>query len=95
MSGVGKLLRTSTGTSMVAAMAKAKKAFRSSKKSPAINKALIAEVTKLVEPLNLEVLGHVESEALCCRNGTVALVKIDRGDPAPMTAQARRSRASR
>ena len=42
-----------------------------------INQKLVGEVKRLLEPLPLEVIGHVDSAAMCCRNGTVAMVKID------------------
>jgi hypothetical protein len=44
----------------------------------AVEREIVDEVRKLLEPMSLEVLGHVESAAMCCRNGTVAIVKIDR-----------------
>jgi hypothetical protein len=51
------------------------------------NKKLIADLRKLVKDLPIEVLGHVDASALCCRSGTVALVKVDKGDPAPLAAK--------
>jgi len=48
-----------------------------------VSKAAIKELQKLVAGLPVEVLGHVEAPALCCRSGTVALVKVDIGDPPP------------
>lgn len=51
-------------------------------KSPKVNRAIVKEVRKLLKPLPVDVIGHIEGEALCCRNGTVAMVKIDRSDPA-------------
>jgi hypothetical protein len=47
-------------------------------------KALVAELKKMVKDLPIEVLGHIEAPALCCGNGTVAVVKVDKGDPAPL-----------
>jgi hypothetical protein len=48
-----------------------------------ISQDAITHLKTLVKNLPVEVLGHVESAALCCGSGTVALVKVDRGDPAP------------
>jgi hypothetical protein len=48
-----------------------------------ISEEAIKHLKTLVKDLPVEVLGHVEAAALCCGSGTVALVKIDRGDPAP------------
>jgi hypothetical protein len=42
-----------------------------------INAKLVKEVRNLLKPLPLDVIGHIESVASCCRNGTVALVKIE------------------
>jgi siroheme synthase (precorrin-2 oxidase/ferrochelatase) len=55
-------------------------------KSPKLTRTLMAEMKKLLKPLPIEVIGHIESEAYCCRNGTVALVKIDQSRvmPAPL-----------
>lgn len=50
---------------------------QSSAERQEINENLVAEVKRLLRPLPLEVIGHIESQALCCRNGTVAMVKID------------------
>jgi hypothetical protein len=47
------------------------------------NARLVKELKTLVKGLPVNVLGHVEAPALCCRAGTVAIVKIDKGDPAP------------
>ena len=47
------------------------------------NKKIVADLRKMVKDLPIEVLGHVDAAALCCRSGTVALVKVDKGDPAP------------
>ena len=49
------------------------------------NKKLVADLKRLVKDLPIEVLGHVDAPALCCSSGTVAIVKIDKGDPAPLT----------
>lgn len=56
------------------------------RKSPRVNRKLVTEMKKLLKPLPIEVIGHIESEAYCCRNGTVALVKIDQSKvlPAPL-----------
>jgi hypothetical protein len=50
------------------------------------NARLVKELKGLVKGLPIDVLGHLEAPALCCRAGTVAIVKIDKGDPAPRTA---------
>jgi hypothetical protein len=42
-----------------------------------INQRLVGEVRRLLKPLPLQVIGHIDSQATCCRNGTVALVKIE------------------
>jgi len=55
----------------------------------AVNRKLVANLKKLAKDLPVEVLGHVEARALCCRSGTVALVKIeDRSNPAPVVKPA-------
>jgi hypothetical protein len=54
-------------------------------KNPKITRSLMAEMQKLLKPLPIEVIGHINSDAYCCRNGTVALVKIDQASlPAPL-----------
>lgn len=54
-------------------------------KSAEQNKRVIAQLKKLVKELPIEVLGHVDAPALCCRSGTVALVKVDQAsNPAPV-----------
>jgi hypothetical protein len=50
------------------------------------NERLVKELKALVKGLPVDVLGHLEAPALCCRAGTVAIVKIDKGDPPPKTA---------
>lgn len=50
------------------------------------NARLVKELKTLVKDLPIDVLGHLEAPALCCRAGTVAIVKIDKGDPAPKVA---------
>jgi hypothetical protein len=53
-------------------------------KKPGVSRKLVAELKNLLkDQKGIEVLGHIESPALCCSGGTVAVVKIDRGDPAP------------
>jgi len=52
-------------------------------KSSAVDKRLVRELQKLLKGnKDLEVLGHLATTAFCCGDGTVALVKIDKGDPA-------------
>lgn len=53
------------------------------KKSAAVNRRLVNELKKYLADTPAEVVGHIEAPAYCCGNGTVALVKIDKGDPAP------------
>jgi hypothetical protein len=50
-----------------------------------INESVVNHLKALVKNLPIEVLGHIEAPALCCSGGTVALVKVDQGDPAPRT----------
>jgi len=50
------------------------------------NERLVKELKGLVKGLPVNVLGHLDAPALCCRAGTVAIVKIDKGDPAPKIA---------
>jgi hypothetical protein len=53
-------------------------------KKPGVSRRLVAELKALLkDQKGIEVLGHIESPALCCSGGTVAVVKIDRGDPVP------------
>jgi hypothetical protein len=52
-------------------------------KSPSVNRRLVKELEKYLANTPAEVVGHIEAPAYCCGNGTVALVKIDKGDPAP------------
>ena len=56
------------------------------------NERLVRELKSLVKGLPIDVLGHLEAPALCCRAGTVAVVKIDKGDPArrPSAAKSKR-----
>ncbi|MCM3900564.1 MAG: hypothetical protein ND866_02550 [Pyrinomonadaceae bacterium] len=52
------------------------------KKTPAVDRRLVKELqTLLKENKGVEVLGHLAVPAYCCGNGTVALVKIDKGRP--------------
>ncbi len=58
-----------------------------------LNAELVEEVRGLLKGTQLEVLGQLDSQALCCGNGTVAIVKIDRGGrPPDRTRSARRPR---
>ena len=58
------------------------------------NKRIVADLKKLVKDLPIEVLGHVDAAALCCRSGTVALVKVDTAvvNPAPLAAKKKTGR---
>lgn len=51
------------------------------KKTAAVNRRLVNELKKYLADTPTEVVGHIEATAYCCGNGTVALVKIDKGDP--------------
>jgi Mn-containing catalase len=57
-----------------------------------ITHALVNEVRRMLKDVPVEVLGHIESVAECCSGGTVALVKIDKGDPAPFLASQKKSK---
>jgi hypothetical protein len=50
------------------------------------NKRLVRQLKGMLKDVPVEVLGHVESTFACCDNGTVALVKIDKGRPASRPA---------
>jgi hypothetical protein len=45
--------------------------------TPGKNQELVNHLKKLVKDIPVEVLGHIEAHALCCGDGTVALVKIE------------------
>jgi hypothetical protein len=49
------------------------------RKSPAVDRKELQ--TMLKGQKGIDVLGHLAVPAYCCGNGTVALVKIDRGRP--------------
>ena len=52
------------------------------------NERLVKQLKALVKDLPIDVLGHIEAPALCCRAGTVAIVKIDReSNPDPNAEQ--------
>jgi hypothetical protein len=42
-----------------------------------VNHRLVEKLKELVKDLPVEVIGHIDSPAICCRNGTVAIVEID------------------
>ena len=44
---------------------------------PGKNQELVNHLKTLVKDMPVEVLGHIEAHALCCGNGTVALVKVE------------------
>lgn len=51
-------------------------------KSIAVDRKLVKELqTVLKGKPGIEVVGHLAATAYCCGNGTVALVKIDKGRP--------------
>jgi len=58
-------------------MPKSPRAF--SKKSIAVDRRLLKELEKYLANTPTEVLGHLAAPAYCCGNGTVGLVKIDKG----------------
>lgn len=54
-----------------------------------ISKRAVEQLRKLLKDTPHEVLGHIESSAICCRVGTVAIVKVDlASNPAPKTKPA-------
>lgn len=48
-----------------------------------VSAAALKRLKEMTKDLPIEVLGHIEMPSSCCRSGTVALVKVDKGDPAP------------
>lgn len=42
-----------------------------------INEKAVNNLRQALRDKPLEVIGHIDSLALCCRNGTVAIVKVD------------------
>jgi hypothetical protein len=42
-----------------------------------IGEKAIHKLRQVLENKPLEILGHIDSAAYCCRNGTVAIVKVD------------------
>ncbi len=51
-------------------------------KSVSVDRKLVKELrTVLKGKPGVEVIGHLAVPAYCCSNGTVALVKIDKGRP--------------
>ena len=48
-----------------------------------VNQRLVRRIQGMLKDVPVEVIGHIESTFACCGNGTVALVKIDEGKPAP------------
>ena len=42
-----------------------------------VSNAALEKLKELLKDIPVEVIGHIESQATCCRNGTVALVEID------------------
>jgi hypothetical protein len=57
----------------------AKSAKKTVKRSPAVDRRLLKELQTYLANTPTEVLGHLAAPAYCCGDGTVALVKIDRG----------------
>lgn len=55
---------------------------KTAKKPASIDRKLVKELqTLLKDEEGIEVVGHLAVPAYCCGNGTVALVKVDRGEP--------------
>ncbi len=42
-----------------------------------VGERAIFRLREKLKDQKLEVMGHIDSLALCCRNGTVAIVKVD------------------
>lgn len=42
-----------------------------------VGEKVVHKLRQSLKDKPIEVIGHLESTAYCCRNGTVALVKID------------------
>lgn len=42
-----------------------------------IGEKAVFELRSILKGKKLDVLGHIDSTAYCCRNGTVAIVKVD------------------
>lgn len=42
-----------------------------------IGERVIFKVRQLLKDMPVEVIGHMDSPAVCCGNGTVAIVKVD------------------
>ncbi len=57
-----------------------------------IGERVIHRVRQILKDVPLEVIGHMESQAICCRNGTVALVRIDLDE---VMAPAKRTRTTK
>lgn len=52
------------------------------KKSPSVDRRLVKDLQKLLKDhKGIEVLGHLAVPSYCCGNGTVAIVKVDKGGP--------------
>jgi hypothetical protein len=60
-------------------MAKKKKAAKSKSavERARVNERLVKTLQDLLKDIPVEVIGHIDSTATCCANGTVALVEID------------------
>jgi len=42
-----------------------------------VHTGAVEKLKELLKDIPVEVIGHIDSTASCCRNGTVALVEID------------------
>lgn len=57
-------------------------ATKAKTKPASIDRKLVKELqAALKDKPGIEVLGHIAVPAFCCGNGTVAVVKIDKGRP--------------
>lgn len=53
------------------------KAGMTAGKRAQINDRLVKKLKVLLKDVPVDVIGHIDSTATCCRNGTVALVEVD------------------
>lgn len=60
-----------------------------------IGERVIFKVRELLKGVPLEVIGHLEGAAVCCGNGTVAVVKVDLDEIAKTTLSRRRPKGTK
>jgi hypothetical protein len=58
-----------------------------------VNEKLVRKLRRMLKDVPVEVLGHIDAQAVCCGNGTVALVRIEEGLPAARKKRAAPRRA--